>query len=355
MSTIIASVVIKKLLVIFLLIGGLYFAKDFLIPLSIGGMLATLLLPFCKWMEKKKIPRSLAVFFCMLVLISALSTIGFMLGWQITELANDIAIIKERALTSAEQMQQYIFDHFGITRLEQTQILKNQQTTITNVISSIAGSLTSVFTSLVVVLMYVFLLLYYRTHLKNFLLKLSTPVNRAATEEVILKSTHVSQQYLVGMSKMIFLLWVMYGIGFSLLGVKNALFFALLCGLLEIIPYIGIMIGNSLTILVSIVNGADVSLVVGILIVYGAIQVFQGWVLEPLILGPQVKINPLFTIVAIVLGELIWGLPGIILAIPLTAIVKILCDHIDSLKPYGFLIGEIDKKHRVKQLKILIK
>jgi predicted PurR-regulated permease PerM len=105
-------------------------------------------------------------------------------------------------------------------------------------------------------------------------------------------------------------------------------------------------------VLVSIVNGADVSLVLGILAVYGSIQLFQGWILEPLILGPQVKINPLFTIVAIVLGELIWGLPGIILAIPLTAIVKIICDHIDSLKPYGFLIGEIDKKQRVKHLKI---
>jgi predicted PurR-regulated permease PerM len=275
-----------------------------------------------------------------------------MLGWQVAELANDIAIIKERTVTSAEQMQQYIFDHFGITRLEQTQILKNQQATITNMISSIAGSLTSVFTSLVVVLMYVFLLLYYRTHLKNFLLKLSTPANRAATEEVILRSTHVSQQYLVGMSKMIFLLWILYGIGFSWLGVKNALFFAILCGLLEIIPYIGLIIGNLLTVLVSIVNGADVSLVLGILAVYGSIQLFQGWILEPLILGPQVKINPLFTIVAIVLGELIWGLPGIILAIPLTAIVKIICDHIDSLKPYGFLIGEIDKKQRVKHLKI---
>jgi predicted PurR-regulated permease PerM len=352
MSTITASSVIKKLLVLFLLIGGLHFAKDFLIPLSIAGMLATLLLPFCKWMEHKKMPRSLAVFFCMLVLISALSTIGFMLGWQVAELANDIAIIKERTVTSAEQMQQYIFDHFGITRLEQTQILKNQQATITNMISSIAGSLTSVFTSLVVVLMYVFLLLYYRTHLKNFLLKLSTPANRAATEEVILRSTHVSQQYLVGMSKMIFLLWILYGIGFSWLGVKNALFFAILCGLLEIIPYIGLIIGNLLTVLVSIVNGADVSLVLGILAVYGSIQLFQGWILEPLILGPQVKINPLFTIVAIVLGELIWGLPGIILAIPLTAIVKIICDHIDSLKPYGFLIGEIDKKQRVKHLKI---
>ena len=70
-------------------------------------------------------------------------------------------------------------------------------------------------------------------------------------------------------------------------------------------------------------------------------QLIQGWVLEPLIVGPQVKINPLFTILALVLGEFVWGIPGIILAIPLTGMFKIICDHIEPLKPYGFLIGEI--------------
>jgi predicted PurR-regulated permease PerM len=76
---------------------------------------------------------------------------------------------------------------------------------------------------------------------------------------------------------------------------------------------------------------------------YGIIQFIQGWVLEPLILGRQVKINPLFTILALVFGEIIWGIPGVILAIPITAMLKIVCDHIDALKPYGFLIGEIKK------------
>ena len=83
-------------------------------------------------------------------------------------------------------------------------------------------------------------------------------------------------------------------------------------------------------------------MLIGIVITYVVVQFIQGWVLEPLILGPQVKINPLFTILALVLGELLWGISGIILAIPITAIFKIICDHIEPLKPYGFLIGEIN-------------
>ena len=85
---------------------------------------------------------------------------------------------------------------------------------------------------------------------------------------------------------------------------------------------------------------------IGIMITYAVVQFIQGWVLEPLILGPQVKINPLFTILTLVLGELLWGISGIILALPIIAIFKIICDYIEPLKPYGFLIGEIETVKR---------
>jgi predicted PurR-regulated permease PerM len=204
------------------------------------------------------------------------------------------------------------------------------------------GSFTYLFTNLILVLVYVFFLLYYRGHVKAFLLKLTTPVQRDEMEQVIYRATYISQQYLLGLSKMIVCLWIMYGIGFSIIGVKNALFFAVLCGLFEIVPFIGNITGTTLTVLVSALHGANLAMLGGIVLTYGVVQFIQGWVLEPLILGAQVKINPLFTIIVLVLGELVWGIPGIILAIPLTAIFKIICDHIEPLKPYGFLIGELE-------------
>jgi predicted PurR-regulated permease PerM len=85
-------------------------------------------------------------------------------------------------------------------------------------------------------------------------------------------------------------------------------------------------------------------MLIGIICIYGLVQLIQGWILEPVILGPQVKINPFTTIIALVLGELLWGIPGIFLAIPITAMFKIVCDHIEPLKPYGFLIGEIENE-----------
>ena len=347
---------IKKLLLLFLIIVGLVYAKIFLMPLTIGGILATLFLPFCHWLEAKKLPKGIAVFLCFLALSLIITSLMLLLGWKVTELTNDVSLLKQKAIDTFTNTQEYIFTHLGISAKEQLDILKSEQPSYSSIMQMVAGSLTNVFKNLVLVLVYFLFLLYYRSHLKNFLLKLSMPSQRVEMEQIIHSATNVSQQYLLGLSKMIVCLWIMYGIGFSILGVKNALFFAILCGLLEIVPFVGNITGTILTVLVSALHGAEFSMLIGIVITYVVVQFIQGWVLEPLILGPQVKINPLFTILALVLGELLWGISGIILAIPLTAIFKILCDHIEPLKPYGFLIGEIvtEKKNvfLLKKLKI---
>ena len=333
--------VIKKLLLLFLVIVGLYYAKVFLMPLTIGGILVTLFLPFCHWMENKNLPKGVAVFICFLALSLIIAILTFLLGWKVTELTNDISLVKQKIVEFFTQTQEYIFTHLGISVKQQLEILKLEKPSYRSIMQMVAGSITTIFANLVLILVYFLFLLYYRSHLKAFLLKLSVPSQRAEMEQIIHSATQVSQQYLLGLSKMILCLWIMYGIGFSILGVENALFFAVLCGLLEIVPFVGNITGTTLTILVSALHGAEFSLLIGIVITYGVVQFIQGWVLEPLILGPQVKINPLFTILSLVLGELLWGISGIILAIPFTAILKIICDHIEPLKPYGFLIGEI--------------
>lgn len=336
-----SSTFLQKLALVFLIILGLYFAKDFLIPLCIGGILATLFLPFCNWMQRKKVPKGLAVFLCFFSLLLIIAVLITLLGLKLSEFLDNFTLIKQKSLEVGNHLQQYVFDHLNITAEEQLTILKKEQPSYANIFQLIFGSIASVFASLILVLVYFAFLLYYRNHIKNFLLKLVKESKQEEMKQVIYNATNVSQQYLLGMSKMIILLWIMYGIGFSIIGVENAIFFAILCGLLEIVPYVGNITGTVLTVLVSAIHGANPTMIGGIVVVYGIVQLIQGWLLEPLILGPQVKINPLFTIIVLVLGQLLWGIPGIILAIPLTAIFKIICDHIESLKPYGFLIGEI--------------
>ena len=340
--TLSANSVIKKLLLAFLIIAGMYFAREFLIPMAIGMVLATLFLPMCQWLEGRRVPRSIAVALCMLVILLFIVGVGSLIWWQVTSLASDFDLIKERSLTAVDSIQQYIYTNLGISAEEQSKILSDEKPSMSTMAQMIAGSVTAVLSGMVFILVYVFLFLYNRVHIKKFILKLAAPEHKTQTEQLVHSAAKVSQQYLVGLAKMIFCLWIMYGIGFSLLGVKNAVFYAVLCGLLEIIPFIGNITGTSITVLVAAVHGASFPILLGIVGTYIVVQLIQGWILEPLILGPQVRINPLFTIIVLIVGELIWGIPGIVLAIPMIAMLKIVCDHIEPLKPYGFLIGEIE-------------
>ncbi len=339
--TITSISIIKKIALLFLVFAGLYYAQTFLIPLVIGGLLATLFLPFSKWLERKKTPKGLAALICLIVILIVVTGIGFLVAWQFIDLANDFALIKEKAIQHFYRIQQYILMHFGISTENQVLALKEQQPILTNAITFMAGSIVAILAQSVLILVYIFCIIYYRTHLKNFIIKLYPSSQKKEIENVFYHSTRVSQQYLFGLAKMISVLWVMYFIGFSILGVKNALFFAILCGLLEVIPFVGNIVGTTVTLLVAAVNGASLPLLGGIAATYGVVQLIQGWILEPLIVGSQVKINPLATIIALILGQLLWGIPGVFIAIPIIAILKIVFDNVESLNAYGFLIGEV--------------
>ena len=340
------SSIIKKLLLVFLIFAGLYFAKGLLMPLCIGGILATLFLPFCKWMEKKNVVRTIAVLICLTVLILIIIVLFSLIGLKVSALLSDLASIEHKAIEAVDTIQDYIFLHLNISIEEQFKILKSEQPSYTNIMQVLLKSISAFVTTFILVLAYFVFLLWYRGHIKVFLLKITAKAQRFEMEQVIFSAAHISQQYLLGLSKMIVLLWVMYSIGFGIIGLDNALFFAMLCGLLEIIPYLGNIVGTLLTVLIAAINGANTELLISIMITYGIVQLIQTLIFEPLILGPQVKINPLFTIIVLVVGELLWGIPGLILAIPLTAMLKIVCDHSKPMRPYGFLIGEIETQKK---------
>ena len=215
---------------------------------------------------------------------------------------------------------------------------------------SFATGTFSILINALLVTVYMFLFLYYRSHIKNFILKLTDRSDKELADEIVHKSGQVAQKYLSGLGAMIFILWIMYGIGFSIIGVENAIFFAVLCGILEIIPFVGNLTGTSLTVLLVVVQGGDTKMIIWVLVTYFVVQFIQTYILEPLVVGDQVSINPLFTIMSIVVGEMVWGISGMILAIPLIGIFKIICDHVPSLQPYGFLIGPPVKKERRQSL-----
>ncbi len=335
---------IAILLFLFLLFAGLYYAADFLIPVTIASFLAMLFIPFCKWLEDRGLHTALAAFVCTLIFLIACASLVFLVSWQVGNFAEDTHKLQDMVSGFAKRIQQFIAQTMGISSEQQQQMISDQKRTggqqASRMVMGALGSVTSILIKFVLVLVYVFLFLYFRKHLKSFLLKMFSGEEKKNALKIAYDASQVGQNYISGLARMIFILWIMYGIGFSILGVKYALFFAVLCGILEIVPFVGNLTGTALTLLMAISQGAGTGMLIGIVIVYSIVQFIQSYILEPLVVGAKVNINPLFTIVVLVIGEMVWGIAGLILAIPLLGVFKIVCDHITPLKPIGYLIGE---------------
>jgi len=337
------------LLFFFLSFAGLYFAKSFLIPVALAAVFSMLFIRLCNWLEKKGTGRGFAALICILIFVSAIFLVVLLLSWQLNGLTENLDQMRQRLTATIENLQHWLQEKAGITKNIQKKMVDQQSQEAGSAGHIMVGFASSIFELLVnsvLVAVYMFLFLIYRSHIKKFILKLVPGDEKTKADGVVHKAGKVAQQYLSGLGTMIGILWVMYGTGFSLLGVESALFFAVLCGILEIVPFVGNLTGTAITILAVLAQGGDSKMLIGVVIVYGLVQFIQTYILEPLVVGEQVSINPLFTIMVIVLGETVWGVAGMILAIPLLGIVKIICDHVPELQPYGFLIGTQNPRSR---------
>ena len=337
--------VVYFLLLAFLIVTVLVYAKPFLVPVCFAGLLAMLFLPVSVWFESKHIPRGLSILLCIIIFLGIIVGMVWLISWQITDLTSEATDIESKVRKMITQVEDYIRNNFGISKKQQEQIITDQAKSNSGAFSNLGSSLMGFVVDFILMLVYIFLFMFYRDRIKTFVLKLVSSQQKKNTETIIHDIEKVSQQYITGLGLMIGCLWVMYSIGFSIVGVKYAVLFAIICGLLEIVPFIGNLIGNLLAVLMVLIQGGGIEMVIGVLITYFTVQFLQSYLLEPLVVGAEVNINPLFTIIILVVGELIWGIPGMVLAIPLLGIIKIICDHVESLKPFGYLIGS-DKKKR---------
>lgn len=338
----------RILLYLTLIVVVLYFAREILVPLSFGILFAMLLLPLSRRFENTGMNRGIAAFICTLALVAVAAGILLLLEMQFKDLAKDFTGIEKRVESFVSDIRSYVSETFGISVKQQDKMLERQGSSgsgrIATGAATLMGTVFSLAVNTVLALVYIFLVLFFRGHLKKFILKVVPEDQKTRASGIVNKSAGVIQAYLAGMALMIGSLWIMYTIGFSIVGIKHPIFFAILCGTLEIIPFIGNLTGTLITLFMALAQGGGSNIVIGVVLVYLAVQFIQSYILEPLVVGARVNINPLFTIIVLVAGEALWGIAGMVLAIPVFGVVKIVCDNIDELKPYGFLIGGEPRK-----------
>jgi predicted PurR-regulated permease PerM len=340
----------------------LIYGKPFFVPFTIAGLLSMLLLPVTKWLQSKGLGKVISILSAILILIGSIAVITFLIGWQIKDLSENASALEQQVVEKLKRLQQFIADKTGIAEAQQQKLIDSQQSqtggSFRKGIGGILAGIGGLLTDTVVVFVYIFLFIYFRHKVKEFIIRIVPSNQKSNARRTIAQVQQVSQKYLTGLALMIVCLWIMYGIGFSIVGVKHAFFFAILCGLLEIVPFVGNLTGTLITVLMSLAQGGDANLIVGIIVTYAVIQFLQTYLLEPLVVGAGVNINPLFTIIGLVAGELMWGVPGMILAIPILAISRIVCDHVEALQPYAYLIGtekETSGQEKLKRLALRVK
>jgi predicted PurR-regulated permease PerM len=333
---------VYALLLFVLIVGVLYFTKLLFMPLAMAGILALLFMPLSDLLEKRGIRRVLASVICGLVFILFMSGIVALVMWHVKHIAGGLSDLGQSVSGMMDNLQRYLHQKLGITATRQDMLMPApavESGSMTKTATTIMSGLASVAVNLVLILVYMIMLLCQRHRFKEFFLQLAPPDTQSQTKMILLRSTRVVQHYLFGLGVVIACLWVMYSIGFSMVGIKNAIIFAILCGLLEIIPFVGNLTGCTLTSLMALSQGGGVSMLLGVLLTYAVVQFIQFYIISPMVMRAQLNINPLFTIFILIAGDLLWGIAGMILAIPFLGIAKILFDNVKLLQPVGFLIG----------------
>lgn len=328
---------------IVLLIVVMYFGRAFLIPVFFAALLAMLMAPVCRRFESWGLNRALSTIGCILILIILIAGIGFVISTQFSTFAENITQIQSKAKELLQQAQSYIEEQIGMSPQEQEEVVK-QQTHQSNqsgpgMPAKILTAITSTLTGMVLALVITFLMIYNKEQFETFFLRLYHDKDKEKVKTVVGQITQVSQKYLTGRAMSVLIIAVLYSIGLLIVGIKNAVLLAGIAALLTVIPYIGTVLGGLFPVLMALLT-EDVQTAFWAAVVMVAIQTMDNYFIEPNVVGGEVNLNALWSILSILAGGMIWGVAGMIVFLPLFGIIKIVCDHVQPLKPIGYLLGE---------------
>jgi predicted PurR-regulated permease PerM len=337
--------------------------KDILAPLIFAFLFAILLLPLVNFFEKKCHFSSVgASITSIMLLLIAVSAIMYLLGDQLAGLATDWPLLKQNILATSVQFQQWIESRFHINAARQLSYINTATNNIlsssTAVIGSMVVSVSSIIIFNIFILIYTFLLLLYRRLLFRFILAVFRDENTAIVYEITEEVKYIIGKYIIGILAEMGIVIVLSCSAYWALGVNYALLLGLLTGILNLIPYLGIFTALLLSALINFATGG-VHQTLYLIITALVIHLIDSNYIMPKIVGSKVRINPLIVILGVLTGEKLWGISGMFLSIPVIAIMKVIFDRIDSLKPWGLLLGDDiekpSKRHLLLKLKELKK
>ncbi len=333
-----------KVLVIFFICFFIYTAQNILIPFAFAVLLAVLLLPVTRFLEKKKLSKVISISIAIILALTVIAGVIYFLSSQIASFMRDIPSIKEHITDHFIKMQNWIKEKFNISFREQNEYLNSQAEKLkdsgTGYIRHTFLSITEAVMLLILMPIYTFLLLYYRHLIRRFLFAAFKPEYGDGVENVLVQSQIMVRSYMLGLLIEMGIVATANSIGLLLLGIKYAVFFGVLAAVLNLIPYIGMFAATLFTVLTTLSTTDNTSDLVWIVVIFYSIHIVDVNFLMPRIVASRLRINALISILGVVIGGALTGLSGLFLSIPAIAFFKILCDEIEELKPWAILLGD---------------
>jgi len=330
---------------LFLFVYTLYIGQQIILPVIYATVIAILINPIVNFLVRKKFNRTLAI--SITVVLAIIVTLGllYFVSMQITMFSEMYPQLKEKFDKTSNNIIHWASGYFNVKTHKINDWIAVRESDAINNLGSAVGQTISTINGIVIIVLllpvYLFMILYYKTLLLEFIRKLFSMEHHAAVFEVLVNSKKIIQNYLVGLLVEAAIIAVLNSAGLLMLGIDYAIILGITGALLNVIPYIGGVIAIALPMIVAYVTKDSAAYPLMVLAIYLVIQFIDNHIIIPRVVASKVKLNALVSLVAVLTGAALWGIPGMFLSIPLTAILKVIFDHIESMKPWGFLLGNI--------------
>ena len=337
----------------------MYLLKSILVPLFFSILFSICLYPLASRLEKLRLGKAPAAIISVILGAVIIVTILYFFSRQIISIGstNGQAIV-DRAVAGLLGIEAWLNDYFGIERTEMMTKLQAESGSIAGstaaFFSGFVGSIGGILANAVIIPIFMIFQIYYRDFFIEFFFRAFRTSSADKVKETLSKIYVVVQSYLLGLVTVIGIVSVLNTVGLLLLGVQYAWFFGIFASVLLLIPYIGIAIGSVIPALFALATMDSPWYALGVVIWFQVVQFLEGNFITPFIVGGKVSVNPLVSIISLLLGGLLFGLSGVILAIPLIAVLKVLLDADPATEAFGFLIGEPEKYHLKKYSRLIV-
>ncbi len=333
-----------KLLMLYLLVVFITYGQNVFVPLAFAILLSILLLPVTNFLEKKLyFPKAIANLISIIIALCMIGGIIYFFSHQMASFLQDIPSIRKHLEAHYNTLQHWVQRTFNISAKQQSSMIETATADVkssSEVIGQTVFTITRTMIYIIMVAIYSFLILHYRHMIKCFLIAVFNKAHEPQIHEVLQESKGIVQKYMLGLVTEMAIVAVANSVVLLIIGVKYAIFLGIFAAILNIIPYVGILTGIIFASLITLTTSTQLSDIVWIIISFEIIHFIDSNFLMPRIVGSKVKINALVTIIGVVIGGTLIGLSGIFLALPTIAILKIIFDRIEDLKPWGMLMGD---------------